>query len=135
MEITNDIRAQVYRELADQIGDDYMVMSGDLRTRADKYDPPRPEPGPIVFEDGTRGMILAEPSSPFLKKGDIISEYGELIEFGEEIPWTRARIVESDEVTLTQANAEEIVRTLYELGRPMTAEVLDNIIREQEKLR
>lgn len=66
----------------------------------DELDPsPKHEPGFIIFEDGTRGLVLSEDDGEFLGS-DIVTEYGVFLQFEEAIEWEYAKNFENDKVSV-----------------------------------
>lgn len=133
MKITDEIRAAVYRELADNMDSFDTLDAEGLRERADEKDQPRPEPGPIVFENGIRGMVLQGRSS-FECKYDIVTEYGELLMFEDAMPWKPARILAPDEVVLAKDVAESLMGVLRSVDYVNSANILKEAITRAEAM-
>jgi hypothetical protein len=85
----NKEKAGAYRGAAEFLDREGYRVSDVLREKADELDPPRPEPGPIVFEDGTHGLILRDRLS-LDDEYDIVTEYGELLMLEDAAPYKPA---------------------------------------------
>lgn len=90
-ELVNQETAEAYRKAAEYLRrgrDLYARAVGALEQEADRLDPPKPKPGFIVFENGTRGLIVDKDFAPnYGFEYDVVTEKGERLYLDDVIEW------------------------------------------------
>ena len=94
-QLTNKIRAAVYRELADSMDSFDTLDAEGLRERAGEKDPPRPEPDTWVWWR----YLGEEQWFPGVVKIDGVEDHDNYPDW-DEIEWKPARILAPDEVAV-----------------------------------